>query len=248
MSDIEKATINDKHRNLSKAVDSLGDKDDYWYWMKDADEEYVYVGYKDECYRVSYTMTDLGVVTLGEDKEKVIQETTFSVIPETEDVVEKKLDKVLGWIDKHFSGSSKKTPDFPVIKQFEDEKMIVIEPLYIAPFDTTGDIDGHNDVIFEEDVRYLVKSFNENLEKGNLGTKESHKEDVEYFSIIKAWVNECDCYIGDHFVPEGQPLVKNKFNDVDKWEERKNGDLCGVSIGASAREIEYLEVEVEDND
>ena len=47
-------------------------------------------------------------------------------------------------------------------------------------------------------VRWLIH-FNENLEKGSLGTKESHKKDVDYFTILKAWVNECDCYIGEPF-------------------------------------------------
>ena len=73
--------------------------------------------------------------------------------------------------------------NLPVIKQFEEEQMIAVEPLYIAPFETTGDIDGHNDIMYEPEIRKMVDSFNKNLEKGNIGTKESHKEDVDYYTI-----------------------------------------------------------------
>ena len=158
---------------------------------------------------------------------------------------------IISWFEKSFGSSGLNlngNTNLPVIKQFEEEQMIAVEPLYIAPFETTGDIDGHDDIMYEPEIRKMVDSFNSNLEKGNLGTKESHKKDVEYFTIEKAWVNECDCYIGEHFVPEGQPLVKTKFHDKDKWEERKSGELTGVSIGASAKSVEYIEIEIEEDE
>lgn len=246
---IEKATYQDKWKNISNAVDRY---DDYWYYLSDFDENYAYIKGDGVCYRVSYIMSESGEVTLSDDKEKVVAETTYNSVEPSEQDMEKSITKnIISWLEKSFGNTGLK-PDgktnLPVIKQFEEEQMIAVEPLYIAPFETTGDIDGHDDIMYEPEIRKMVDSFNENLEKGNLGTKESHKEDVGYFTILKSWVNECDCYIGDHFVPEGQPLVKTKFRDKDKWEERKSGELTGVSIGASAKSVEYIEIEIEEDE
>ena len=119
-----------------------------------------------------------------------------------------------------------KNKTIPVIKQLEDEQMIAIEPMYCAP-----DVaDAHQEAMTEIEIRKMVENFNKNIDKisGNIG----HVVNTDGVKPVKAWVNECDCYIGDTFVPEGQPIVKMQFSDPTLWEKRKSGLLMGVSIGA----------------
>lgn len=245
MMEINKATMQDKMRNLRDAVDKYDDEKGRWGWMKDADESYVYVEYGSECYRIPYTMTEQGLVTLGETKERVVQESTFSVVEEPEDSLVAKILKGIESVIGSRPGIRVTKSDALVIKQFDEDEMVAIEPMYIAPFDTTGEIDGHDDAIDEAEIRKMVDNFNINLEKGNIKSNIDHTEETDKFSVLKAWVNECDCYIGESFVPEGQPIVKTKFHDKELWEQRKSGELMGVSIGAKATACEFVEVEVE---
>jgi len=137
-----------------------------------------------------------------------------------------------------FSKENELTPSglpstIPVIKQYDDEKMIAIEPLYCGPMQ----VDAHGAAMSLEEINKMVDSFNKNISKisGNIG----HMVNTEKFKPVKAWVNPCDCIIGETFVPEGQPIVQNQFYDKDLWEYRKAGKLLGVSIGAKGQEIPY---------
>lgn len=177
---------------------------------------------------------------VGEPVEVVIK-TSIEIVKSKEDRL---VDKVLKAIASNFSGSAKVSVDkegAPVLKQLEDEQMIAIEPLYIAP----DEIDGHGDTMSLEEIYKMVDSFNAANDSGSLLSNYDHEADAEGnliatsdFKVLKAWVSECDCYIGEHFIPEGQPLVKTQFTDADKWAERKSGELKGVSIGAKATCIE----------
>lgn len=133
-------------------------------------------------------------------------------------------EKVFGLLDKYFSGSKR---EIPVIKQFNDEAMEAIEPLYIIP-DT---VDGVGDTISMEDTRLLVKSVNEDKPRSSW----FHKTFTDDFTITKAWINECECTIGDTLVPEGMPLAKVTFSSAKAYESRKSGKISGLSIGASAK-------------
>jgi len=119
----------------------------------------------------------------------------------------------------------------PVIKKFEDEKMESIEVLYCAPLEA----DAHGEAMTEGEIRKMVDNFNTNIHKikGNFG----HAVNTDQFSPTKAWVNECDCMIGDEFVQEGLPLVKLKFHDPELWQKRKDGVFKGISIGARGRRV-----------
>lgn len=114
----------------------------------------------------------------------------------------------------------------PVIKQFDNEKMESIEVLYCAPLEA----DAHDEGMTEDEIRKMVDNFNLNIEKikGNFG----HAVNTDKFSPVKAWVNECECLIGDQVVQEGLPLVKLKFHDAELWQQRKDGIFKGISIGA----------------
>lgn len=117
----------------------------------------------------------------------------------------------------------------PVIKQFEDEKCESIEVLYCAPLEG----DAHGEGMTEVEIRKMVDNFNSNISKikGNFG----HAVNTDKFSPIKAWVNECDCVIGEETVKEGLPLVKLKFHDAELFQKRKDGVFKGISIGAQGR-------------
>lgn len=130
----------------------------------------------------------------------------------------------------------------PVIKQFTEEKMEAIEPLYCLA-DTA---DAHKEGMTEQHIRKMVDNFNTNISnvKGNI----AHIAMTDGFHPLKAWVNECDCMIGDEFVPEGQPIVKMKFTNEKMWEARKSGVLGGVSIGAKGKRIPNPEYVGEDNE
>ena len=54
--------------------------------------------------------------------------------------------------------------------------------------------------------------------------------------------------LGSILYPKVNLLVKTKFHDKEKWEERKSGELTGVSIGASAKSVEYIEIEIEEDE
>lgn len=116
-----------------------------------------------------------------------------------------------------------------VIKKFEDEKMESIEVLYCAPLEA----DAHGEGMTEVEIRKMVDNFNANIDKikGNFG----HVINTDKFSPVKAWVNECDCIIGEEEVKEGLPLVKLKFHDPELFQKRKDGIFKGISISARGR-------------
>lgn len=115
-----------------------------------------------------------------------------------------------------------------VIKQFNDKKFTVIEPLY-TPF---GVVDGHGDAYKDEDGPYdLVKSFNEYKDTMQKAINHEHKTDC--FDIVKAWVNEKESTLGGIKVSKLQPLVELKYTEK-AYELRKAGKLLGPSIGCTA--------------
>lgn len=125
----------------------------------------------------------------------------------------------------------------PVIKQFNLEKMEAIEWLYPLEED-----DLHGEAMDREEIQKMVESMNKANEEGKLSPNIGHVQNTNGWYLVKAWVNETDCYIGDTFVPEGWPLAKTQFIDKSLWEARKDGRLTGLSIGARGRrEIEDSE-------
>lgn len=136
--------------------------------------------------------------------------------------------KILSTIEGYFGKNSE---ELPIIKQFQEDQMIAIEPLYIA----IGDVDGVGDTYASPEVCYeMVKSFNQAIADGKMKGNYFHKVMTDDFSPVKAWINEVDCMIGETEVKEGMPLVKVQYNSEKAWELRKSGDFMGVSIGARA--------------
>ena len=126
----------------------------------------------------------------------------------------------------------------PVIKQFNDEEMVAIEWLYPVEQD-----DAHGERMSQEEVRKMIDSLNKSLKDGKLKFSINHSIYTDLWCIEKAWINECDCYIGETFIPEGWPLVKTRFFNKALWESRKSGALMGLSIGARAFREEVEDAE-----
>lgn len=140
-------------------------------------------------------------------------------------------------INKHFGGGT----NLQQITKFNEEQMVAIEPLYCKPLDA----DLHEEGMTEEEIRKMVDNINANIDKisGNIG----HALNTEGFHFVKAWVNECECVIGEEVVPEGQPIIKVQFTDDNLWELRKSGKLCGLSIGALGSVVDNPDYKEEDD-
>ena len=158
--------------------------------------------------------------------------------PVTKSFLTEALDKLV----KSFGGTTRESEPVEqsvVVKQFDEDQMIEIAKMYISP----EEIDAHDDSMTAEEIVKMVANFNSANEAGVIKGNIDHKTNTEQFSFVKAWVSECDCTIGGHFVPEGTPLLKIKYNDKELWKERKAGGYTGWSIGAKAKGFEYVEVE-----
>lgn len=252
--DITKATYNDKIRWIHEAVDDI----EYYYkdrwgehcrcyiWLKDHDDNFLYVYIKDATYRMPYTMKGNSVEIDISNPVEVACETIYTEIAESED--DTMVEKILKGIEKYFGGSSKETPkeeDLRIVKQLQEDEMVAIEPLYINAHEP----DGHSDTMDEVEIRKMVVNLNKAIDEKRIKSSLFHQTDEngklivsEGFEIVKAWVNEVDSIIGESFVPEGQPIVKTQFKDKKLWEARKSGKLKGVSIGAKAKRVEEREV------
>jgi hypothetical protein len=125
-----------------------------------------------------------------------------------------------------------------VVKKFDEEEMIAIEPLYI----NVGEADVHKDGITDESLDQLVDNFNANID--TIKSKIHHAFETDGFIPLKAYRLPMDVYVGDPNSPEeltlieeGQPVVKMKFTDTKYWEKRKSGFLGSVSIGCKAERV-----------
>lgn len=223
----------------SNLREALGKVISGWIEQIDTDENFVvYEAWDGETkyrtYKVGYTY-DGRVANLSGDPEEVV--VKMAVEPVKDSAVMKTLRALSAKVDSLFKSAEPEKKQVPVIKQLDDEEMVAIEPLYLS----FGEIDGHGDTLeSKEEVYKMVASLNQAIADGNLKSNYDHGQPVEDFTTVKAWVNECECYIGDTLVPEGQPIVKTKFTDPVKWEERKSGKIMGVSIQALA-DIEEVE-------
>lgn len=142
---------------------------------------------------------------------------------------------------KEFHTLKKSTEDMqlPIIKAKDDELKQAIDVIY-EPFVP----DAHGQWMSKETIRKACDNFNTNLEKGHIKDNLYHSKDddgsvieCDRVETLKTWINECDCYIGDQFIPEGTWLGKFQYHDDGLWEMKKSGVLQGVSIGGRGRVI-----------
>ena len=247
---IEKVLNRDKERVVQEALRAkFKDEDGYPYVIEiDTDKGEVYfemwseaTGYVNWMCGVSFN-SNFTKATITSDPVRVVSQTEYKPVSEDSIVA-----KVIKGITEHFTGTKRSADPVesaPVIKQFDEsnDQMIEIGQMYC----TAMDVDAHDDAMTLEDVYKMVDNFNEANAKGIVKGNIDHTETTDKFSFIKAWVTECDCSIGGHFVPEGTPLIKAQYHDAYLWKERKEGGYTGWSIGAKARSVEYIEIEVDD--
>ena len=236
MTVINKMTMNDLWGQLDNKLGSS----EYGYasvYDLDTDKSIVYVSvWSDggrEYYSYSYSLNGPKVEIDDASRKEVIKTTVYEDKPE-EAVTMSKLKSFFKSMFRQTQIVDKSS--LPLFKQFEDEKMVSLEFLYIKP-DT---FDAHNHTISREDTELMVKSFMDNIK--TIKPSFAHKHETDKFSIIKAWVNPHDCTIGETFVPEGQPICELQWKTAKVWEARKSGLLAGVSIGCKA-ELEDIEDE-----
>ena len=115
----------------------------------------------------------------------------------------------------------------PVIKSMVEEEKIAIEVIYEPWVE-----DAHGEWMSEDTVRKACENFNENLANGIVKPNKYHLVETEEFSILKTWIQEVDCFIGDQLVKEGTWVGKFKYESDSLWEMKKSRKLSGVSIGA----------------
>ena len=223
---INKATSNDKKDYLRTALKNKFESDGMYIWDCDYDDVYAYFtaetyrdNYKEGSFRLTCSFDSSGVnVTLGDEVEEVAKESTYTLLSNTSDNA-----STLPIVSK-----SVKDDSIPFVKQFTDDEMIAVEVVYAFP----GESDSDGEGMTEETIRKMVGSCNKAIDDGRLSCGLHHETNLDSIEFLKVWVNECPCYIGDTFVPEGAALAKTKFNDTELWEQRKSGELGGLSIGA----------------
>lgn len=219
---ITKALARDKERVIQAALREVMEEYPHVIELDEDKGEAYFEVYTDSGYKTMATN-----YTLNADMTKATVSEWRVVTPMTEykNVDEDSVvTKVLAGIKKMFVQEE----GAPIFKALDDEQMIAIEPLYIEP----DGIDGHGWTASGEVLRAMTESCDKAIKEGRLLAKYDHGEVTNDFHFIKAFTMECDCYIGEHFVPEGQPMIKSQFTDLDAWEKRKTGGLGGVSIGA----------------
>ncbi len=216
---VEKATNKDKWKLLSRALPSG--------YLEDFDDEFVYFEvWEDEgyfTYKAPYTLEGVAAEINVEEKVKVEETTEYVDKPNLESIISKCL-------SKYFTDTKNAVQ---VVKSFNDEQMVVIEPLYIA----FGEVDAHGDTYKDKDsVHQLVSAFNTAVEKNVLKASLFHMHETESFSPVKAFVYDKEVMLGDNLIPPLQPMVEVQFNNKKAFELRKSMDLLGVSINARAME------------
>lgn len=230
LSDDKRQALREKLKEIDQSVSFVCDYDEenkvvYF-------EQYVDDGWS--MFKAPYTASaDYSKITIGDWTPIEVKYTTEYVEKSKEDSI---VEKVIAGITKYFGGTTKSNPVI-ITKQFEDEQMIEVAPMYIHP----DEIDGHGDAYATpEEVYKMVDNFNEALKDGYVTANKFHNESTDEFKILKAWVNECDCMIGENLVKEGQPIVKVQYLNKDAWQKRKSGEYGGYSIGCKA-EVEIVE-------
>ncbi len=247
-----KATADDIHTYLRDAISMNYVFEDGYVYGIDYCKDFVYFcveyydqGYYSITYKLAYNLDGVNV-SLNGDLIPVKKETIYTEInpKETElvqdDEVFEEDGNIFRGIESLFKKYFKKADkdikvsnNIPVIKQFQDEQMISIEPMYCPP-ETE---DGHGEQMTLEVIKQMVQSANDAIEKGTLSGGLFHSENRSDIEILEAWVNPCECIIGETEVQEGQPIVKVQFHNTELWDMRKSGELGGLSIGCKGSTV-----------
>lgn len=232
---MNKATFRDLEHQASEL--GLG-------WMSDRDESYIYFtkwewdvdderGY-DTTVRYTYTWSGTKLSVDKTSATAVLRDTSY--VEDTTDV-QKKLGVIEGMLhkllDTNSNKDSSKTSELTtnVIKQFDPDKLQIIEPLYIAG----GSVDAHGDAYKDpvEGPKKLVKAIKAGRKAKTLQSSLFHEHKTAAFEIIDEWVNEKDSVLEDGTeIPANLPLGLIKFHSEALYNARVEGRIGGLSMGA----------------
>lgn len=202
-----------------------------WAYYQDHDDTYIYFMIwccQKERYcswAISYTYSD-GVVELGEDVQEVVQMTDWKFLTSTSEDTEKSL---VNTINKCLKEFFKKSDQVSILKDFDDEQMISIEPIWKP----AGEVDAHGDTISLEEVRKMVDNINQKIDKGTLKAGLFHCHETNVYKWNRAWVQEVDAQLGDSIVKAGTPLISAQWLNKEAWEDKKSGKLMAPSFGGT---------------
>lgn len=98
------------------------------------------------------------------------------------------------------------------------------------------EIDLHGDITSEIEVRKACFNFNKYSRQANL----FHLTKTDTFEFAESYIAPVDFVLGDKLVKKGTWLATVQCLDDDLWELIKQGDICGLSIGAMAT-VETIE-------
>lgn len=233
---LDKNTNQDKVRYLRESIESAFEMNGCgeWAYYEDHDDNYIYFSMWDcqkSRYRqwaVSYTY-EVGKVEIEDSVMEAVKLTEWKLNTIVEDntvVTEKSL---FSFLDKYF-----KKKEVELLKDFNDEQMISIEPIWRP----AGEVDLHGDTISLEEVRKAVDNINQKIDKGTLQAGLFHGHKTNTFTWQRAWVQEVDATLGDTFVKAGTPLISAKWNNKLAWEDKKAGVLGAPSFGAKGIKLE----------
>lgn len=199
-------------------------------YYEDHDDNYIYFEMWSEqdwnytYWKISYSYDGVKVTITEDEATQGIMQKQWKDFPKQEEI-DKSQFVTLSILEKlfHKNFSNKK-----IIKQFDDEQMIAVEPLYTP----AGVEDLHGEMIELPEMEKAIASFNKAVEDGTLQPSLFHTHKTDGFKINKAWITYEECIMGDSIVPKHQPLVEIQFLNKSLWDKRKSGELQGLSIGA----------------
>ena len=106
--------------------------------------------------------------------------------------------------------------------------------LVLAP----DEVDLHGDIYSADEVRKACHNFNQHCMKANL----LHLVETDTFDIVESYISPVDMILNDVVIKAGSWMSVLQIYSDEIWSEIKDGNLTGVSIGATAN-TEYLDEE-----
>lgn len=106
--------------------------------------------------------------------------------------------------------------------------------LVLAP----DEVDLQGDTYSTDEVRKACHNFNQHCMTANL----LHLVETDTFDIVESYISPVDMILNDVVIKAGSWMSVLQIYSDEIWSEIKDGNLTGVSIGATAN-TEYLDEE-----
>ena len=104
--------------------------------------------------------------------------------------------------------------------------------LVLAP----DEVDLQGDTYSADEVRKACHNFNQHCMTANL----LHLVETDTFDIVESYISPVDMILNDVVIKAGSWMSVLQIYSDEIWSEIKDGNLTGVSIGATAN-TEYLD-------